>query len=46
MKQLINNLLRVDIYNISFILDVLLRIPTAGQPMTETEGFKYRASDG
>ena len=29
-----------------FISIVLLRIPTAVQPMTGIEGFKYQASDG
>ena len=29
-----------------FISMVLLRIPTAVQPMTGIEGFKYQASDG
>ena len=30
----------------SFISMVLLRIPTAVQPMTGIERFKYQASDG
>ena len=29
-----------------FIALVLLRIPTAVQPMTGIEGFKYQGSDG